>query len=316
MADGTMSVGAATVLLPLFIVFVAYAAIVTQRAIFKFTKEDTKKFSVFPRTQKRVTQLTSTPSSLFSLANDLSALFLCLAYVWVCERAPFNPHGEKEHNLDLLWVLFLALMVASFFTIEKCSSDTLLNRDQTEEWKGWMQAIFLLYHYFHASEVYNTVRILISCYVWMTGFGNFSFFYIKRDFGIVRFLQMMWRLNFLVMLLCLLMDNMYILYYICPLHTFYFLMTFGTMAVSRGKNHTKYGARAKIFATAIVIFIVWEIPGMFDKVWFFLSNKPHPGAPVGAYGVRYEWHFRSGLDHWSTLFGMIFAVGFPKRHIG
>ena len=29
MADGTMSVGAATVLLPLFIVFVAYAAIVT-----------------------------------------------------------------------------------------------------------------------------------------------------------------------------------------------------------------------------------------------------------------------------------------------
>ena len=106
--------------------------------------------------------------------------------------------------------------------------------------------------------------------------------------------------------------QMYILYYICPLHTFYFLMTFGTMAVSRGKNHTKYGARAKIFATAIVIFIVWEIPGMFDKVWFFLSNKPHPGAPVGAYGVRYEWHFRSGLDHWSTLFGMIFAVGFPQ----
>ena len=27
------------------------------------------------------------------------------------------------------------------------------------------------------------------------------------------------------------------------------------------------------------------------------------GAAVGAYGVRYEWHFRSGLDHWSAYFG-------------
>ena len=54
--------------------------------------------------------------------------------------------------------------------------DDLLNRDQTEEWKGWMQFVFLLYHYYHAEEVYNSIRIMITCYVWMTGFGNFSFF--------------------------------------------------------------------------------------------------------------------------------------------
>ena len=45
---------------------------------------------------------------------------------------------------------------------------------------------------------YNAIRVMITCYVWMTGFGNFSFFYIKRDFSAVRLLQMMWRLNFLV----------------------------------------------------------------------------------------------------------------------
>jgi N-acetylneuraminate 9-O-acetyltransferase len=56
----------------------------------------------------------------------------------------------------------------------------ILNRDQTEEWKGWMQFMFLMYHYYHAEEVYNAIRIMITCYVWMTGFGNFSFFYIKQ----------------------------------------------------------------------------------------------------------------------------------------
>lgn len=43
-----------------------------------------------------------------------------------------------------------------------------------------MQFMFLMYHYYHAEEVYNAIRIMITCYVWMTGFGNFSFFYIKQ----------------------------------------------------------------------------------------------------------------------------------------
>ena len=42
----------------------------------------------------------------------------------------------------------------------------VLNRDQTEEWKGWMQFMFLLYHYYHAEEVYNAIRVMITCYVW------------------------------------------------------------------------------------------------------------------------------------------------------
>jgi len=45
-------------------------------------------------------------------------------------------------------------------------------RDQTEEWKGWMQVMFVWYHYFEASEWYNWIRIYIGCYVWMTGFGK------------------------------------------------------------------------------------------------------------------------------------------------
>lgn len=51
----------------------------------------------------------------------------------------------------------------------------VLNRHQTEEWKGWMQIIFLLYHYMHATEVYNGIRVMITCYVWLTGFGKLSF---------------------------------------------------------------------------------------------------------------------------------------------
>ena len=35
-----------------------------------------------------------------------------------------------------------------------------------------MQFSFLMYHYFSAKETYNAIRVMITCYVWMTGFGT------------------------------------------------------------------------------------------------------------------------------------------------
>ncbi|KAL5648881.1 hypothetical protein ACJX0J_039690, partial [Zea mays] len=63
-------------------------------------------------------------------------------------------------------------------------------------WKASSEADILpggqfarVYHYFAASEIYNAIRVFIAYYVWMTGFGNFSYNYIKKDFSIARFAQ-------------------------------------------------------------------------------------------------------------------------------
>lgn len=43
--------------------------------------------------------------------------------------------------------------------------------------KFGIQVMFLLYHYFEAREAYNAIRVLIAGYVWMTGYGNFHYYY-------------------------------------------------------------------------------------------------------------------------------------------
>jgi len=48
------------------------------------------------------------------------------------------------------------------------------------------QVLFLLYHYFNAREIYNAIRVFIAGYVWMTGFGNFSYYYKSKDFCLGR----------------------------------------------------------------------------------------------------------------------------------
>ena len=52
-----------------------------------------------------------------------------------------------------------------------------------------LQVLFLMYHYFAAAEIYNAIRVFIAAYVWMTGFGNFSYYYIRKDFSLARFAQ-------------------------------------------------------------------------------------------------------------------------------
>jgi len=186
----------------------------------------------------------------------------------------------------------------------------VLNRYQTEEWKGWMQFTFLLYHYMHAMEIYNGIRVMITCYVWLTGYGNFTYYYNTNDYSLVRTFQMLWRLNFLVFFLCLVHGNTYILYYICPLHTYFFGMVYIIMYIGKEKNYTKWWIRIKLGIASIVIYLLWDVDmGIFDKlVGIFLSNEPVIGATMGE---RWEWYFRSYLDHWSTLLGMIFAYNYP-----
>ena len=55
------------------------------------------------------------------------------------------PACMQSYSRDLLGFLFLVLtLVASITSLRPARSPVLLNRTQTEEWKGWMQVQALL----------------------------------------------------------------------------------------------------------------------------------------------------------------------------
>ena len=192
------------------------------------------------------------------------------------------------------------------------------------------QVLFLLYHYFQTYQLYNAIRVFIAAYVWMTGFGNFAYYYKTNDFHLPRcghllsptaintknnnkkistraadrFCGMMWRLNFLVTITCLVLRNSYMLYYICPMHTLFTLMVYGALAIAKDHNKkdwviwTKYGytnvldtivlmgrlhgffnlfvdvfntygciTMHRLAASVAVVYICWEIKPVFYALW-------------------------------------------------
>jgi len=188
-----------------------------------------------------------------------------------------------------------------------------LQRDQTEEWKGWMQIMFLWYHYFEAKPIYNAIRLYIAAYVWMTGFGNFSYYYIRRDFSLARFCQMQWRLNFLVIWVCLILQNEYMLYYINMLHTTFTVMIYAGLGIANHMQLSLTGAAAKVVIITAVTVVIWDVPGVFNALWSpftWLVQYHDPYKPDRP--ILHEWQFRSHLDHLIWIVGMITAFFHPN----
>ena len=266
-------------------------------------------------------------------------LSIYLTLFFVCDRTDFVSRQKKHYDRDFFWFIWALLCLAGLATLQKAKppkpGDLIkgddgkddapekhdaddfhvkhLQRDQTEEWKGWMQVMFLWYHYFEAKELYNAIRLYIAAYVWMTGFGNFSYYYMKKDFSLERFLAMQWRLNFLVFWICAMLQNEYMLYYICVLHTTFTVIIYAGLGIKHEWNHSSVGICGKFAAVTIFALVVWDVPGVFDVVWkplTFLVGYHDPEKTTRP--VLQEWQFRSHLDHLVWIFGMFCAYNHPR----
>jgi len=166
--------------------------------------------------------------------------------------------------------------------------------------------MFLLYHYFNAKEIYNMIRLFIAAYVWMTGYGHFSYYYHvpNSQYGFVRIAKMLFRLNFLVVFIVMVMRNDYMLYYICALHTLIFMLTYlGMAAFSSFNNKGWWVMPVKIAVLSLLSYLLWDYENgvVFKTVW-----SPFIWF-VGLDGSLHEFYFRTNLDHLIWIWGMIFG---------
>ncbi|KAL8789963.1 MAG: hypothetical protein Q9213_000849 [Squamulea squamosa] len=201
---------------------------------------------------------------------------------WVERRAPDGPQGPEP---------------------------SFLPRDQSDEWKGWMQFIILIYHYTGGSSIlgiYQVIRILVASYLFLTGFGNTIFFYRKKNYSLSRCASVLVRYNLLSCVLAYVMDTDYLFYYFAPLVSFWYLIVYLTMRIDSARNTSTSFLFSKFVVSAVVVTILARVPILFDGIFLLLKYTCNI-----RWNVK-EWQFRLQLDCYIVYVGMVVAIVYCK----
>ncbi|XP_071486102.1 N-acetylneuraminate (7)9-O-acetyltransferase-like [Diadema antillarum] len=253
----------------------------------------------------------------YTCTSHLARYGVVMAYFYICDRTDLFPKRQKFYSSNYFFFSVSVAFLLCVFFHKTTKKPSILNLDQTKEWKGWMQICILIYHYCGASKVvpiYMHLRLMVASYLFMTAYGQFCASWDKNKFGLPRVCNVIFRMNLLVFFLCLVMDRQYQLYYFVPLVSFWFLVIYGTMAIyPRVTRQSAEGApRHYFYMLAKLLALVCLITFLsFSRVTFNLTFEWWPFSELFTWpgSSLYEWWFRWNLDKYIVPYGMVFAFG-------
>ncbi|XP_078042610.1 N-acetylneuraminate (7)9-O-acetyltransferase [Augochlora pura] len=254
-----------------------------------------------------------------TLMTTLAVLSIILAYFYLCDRTNFFMKENKYYSEFSFWLpLGYILALGLFFTEDRERGPRTLNREQTDEWRGLMQAVVLIYHVTGAKNVlpiYMYLRLINSAYLFLSGYGHFCYFWQTGDVSLVRFARVMFRLNFLTVSLCLCMNRPYQFYHFVPLVSFWFLVIYILAWLPPriySGSLTEYGPRAllylalKLLGLVSMITILYVSEVFFEKVFV---TRPWKALFVTTDDDIREWWSRWRVDRYSVAWGVTFGAG-------
>jgi N-acetylneuraminate 9-O-acetyltransferase len=253
----------------------------------------------------------STTAQLLPYQQPVRALVTIGAvvlYAFVTDRTIVFEKVTKLVDEQLFIAFVVLTLIAAVFTLRPTGAQSeswaadILPREQTDEWKGWMQVVILLYHYFGMSQVswsYRLVRVLVAAYLFLTGYGHASYFLRTNDFSLRRVAPVLIRINILCCTLAFFMGTHYQFYYFPMLASIWFIVTWATVPRNAASAPVCTGL-AILVSMAVTTFVhnFWLVDGFFALLYH-----------IGMTSLDYkEFEFRVGLDLYAPYVGMILAI--------
>ena len=260
--------------------------------------------------------------------HNLVLLCSALLYCFLADRSVYCDKIAKDQSLRkfLLFSAATALpamllsarpstkrrSVSEKVTFNVPDDTSILSRQQTDEWKGWMQVLILFYHYFGMSKVlpvYQGIRLLVASYLFMTGFGHTVNLRKTNDFSLRRLASVLVRLNMLGCLLPYVMATDYDFYYFPALCSFWVVVVYCTLYGSDSRRlHVSFYARI-VLSMAYVSFLICY-PGILETIVRALQRTCLMNLDAR------EFRFRVSLDTYIVYVGMLGGHMFHKATNG
>jgi hypothetical protein len=184
------------------------------------------------------------------------------------------------------------------------ASTTFLPRAQTNEFKGWMQIFLLAYNYTGGEQslaLYECHRIVIAFYLFLTGYGHAMYLIRGGESSLRRICAVLFRINFLAILLSCMMDRPYASYHFAPLVSFWTLVVYFTFKpTARSKDSVRHLLQ-RVALSALLVAGLVHIPGVLH--WILRI----PGSILQSLDAE-AWRLHLRTDAYIVFIGMLVAI--------
>jgi N-acetylneuraminate 9-O-acetyltransferase len=253
------------------------------------------------------------------VCNALAILALILCYCFYADRTQIFEKSRMLYQGREFIVPCLAIAVTGISSArenkvplatnrtkyDKIHNQEFLSPDQIDEWKGWMQAFLLIYHYTHASKVlwiYEIARILVASYLFIAGYEHTLYFLKTGDYSLKYIATVLIRLNLLSCILPYIMGTDYMFYYFPPLFSFWFLVNYITFRIGFRYNSNVNFVLGKIILSAALTTAFTMTRGILEFVSVLLEHS------CGISWDMADWRLYIFLDMYIVYVGMIMAI--------
>jgi len=254
------------------------------------------------------------PSRTADRIASVSTIILVLCFCYLADRTHVFEKAQKQFSALDFWLMCLAFALVGLAPIvtprgpvnsEKSTVMLVLGRDQTNEWKGWMQVVILIYHYTGASsvaDIYKAIRLLVAAYLFLTGYGHTLSMLRKPDYRLQKVMRILLRLNLLTLGLSYMMSTNYLFYYFPALASFWYVVVFTIMAVANRRNVSTWFLCSKILVAALLTTTFVLLPDIMESCGrvLYIVFRISWNIP--------EWRFRMQLDLFIVYIGMLIAI--------
>ncbi|TLS31587.1 hypothetical protein PpBr36_03356 [Pyricularia pennisetigena] len=193
-----------------------------------------------------------------------------------------------------------------FPRLEPDDDPGFLSRELTEEWKGWMQGLLLIFSYQDLSDqlwANKISRLPPAAYLFILAYGHTTYFLRTNDYSFKRVASVIWRLNALPFLVSMAMDADGGLYSFPRLATFWFVIAYCTLGFAQRFNLNPAVVLLKICLAAVATISLLRTDSVFALIGWIISHAV-PKVTLDVVAVRQ----RIELDRLVPFFGMAVAV--------
>jgi hypothetical protein len=224
---------------------------------------------------------------------------------------------ENTHFTILTFFIpFMYVTVVGLFFHDSLPFSKVMDRHQTDELKGFMQIVILLYRMSAAQNkipLFLIIRLFTSSYLFISGYGHFMYYWNTSNFSITRFFEILFRINFIPIVLCFSMNRMYQFYSFIPLVTFWYVCTYLIMIIyPRVSAKTAKDNPLAYFYMLIKLGLLVGFSATlnlsestFEKIFI---ARPWKFLFVSSDDLINDWKSRWSNDSYVFIWGMFFGL--------